>query len=71
MNNTITLNQAVRELGNVKSAPIMGQTTRDSAQWAELILAELRQQVGLDWNASMADLYKAAVNLRERVLAGT
>jgi hypothetical protein len=65
MNNTITINQAARELGNVKSAPIIDQSTRDSAQWAELILAELRQQVGLDWNASMADLYHAVVKLRE------
>ena len=63
MNTNITINEATRELRDVKASPVIGQPTRDSAQWAELILSELRQQLNLNWDATMDEMYRAIGNL--------
>jgi hypothetical protein len=64
--NIPTIENASRELESVTNASLLKQETRTAAQWAELIVRELRQQLGVDWSASMEDLYEATVNLRER-----
>lgn len=67
MNTRITIEQAGTELDRMRLNPILQQSVRDAAAWSELINRELRQQLGLEWDCTMEQLYKATVNLRDRL----
>ena len=65
MNNSITIGEADQAIYGVKTSVCIDCTTRDAAEWAYVILAELRQQADLGNGATMEQLYKATVNLRK------
>lgn len=64
MRNAPTIEKTTQELEALTNASLLKLETRSATQWAELIVRELRQQLGVDWGASMEELYKAAVNLK-------
>jgi hypothetical protein len=69
MNNQITIEKTDRAISGVKSSQCIDSTTKDAAQWVCVILAELRQQLGLNYDSTMQELYEATVNLRDKVTA--
>lgn len=68
MNNVITIEKAARAICGIQTSVCIDRTTRDAAQWACGIIAELRQQVELGHDATMDELYRATVNLLNKEL---
>jgi hypothetical protein len=67
MNNLLTIEKTDRAISGVKSSICIDRTTQDAAQWVCVILAELRQQTGLNYDSTMQELYEATVNLRDKL----